>query len=494
MRSICCALVAILSLMVLPAGAAVVTVTPDPQITDLPVGTDDLGETTLTHGWSIVSNRLGWGKLSTFGPALYQARNQQGNTPFVAGDPQVNPDQVLGRGTFYATCDMWRGGTNAVGDKTPSTVWLGTNTWKGQPISGRTLGSITEMSYYSFVDKCPTKYGGLKNELGWWSKPNWWGSVQQPIQIQLLAVEPNNTRTRALWYRPWGYNYTGDDGLTEPGSKKGRWQFFNCLTYGKWYSPSAGTTPNTVERGWESWSEMLEFQLPDGPLPKFREWKLVDPSNIWKSPGWDNGTNPIGSPTSTGTGMPLNFFVGARKTILNPLFLQGGSINYYNHSYGERAQVDYFTLGFEGEGSETYDFEPAPEDPPVRTVALNHKSVLAPIMQDTETKTHFLFKITGEVSLPEANRAQSFRLEDGSKLQYTDPGYEPLWSEQVLEGPIRIFLWDDSPSWNEEPLWIGPGDVVSAVGFIEPLRISGAPSNYYMMWTNINKLVKHQNY
>lgn len=227
MKLMMIALLAILALTMTSAYAAVVTVTPVSEIA--PIGTMDVGETQLSNGWSIVTNRMGWAKLSTFGPALYFSRNQEGNTPIVAGSPDVSSPQVLGRGTFYATCDMWAGASDAVGDRTPSTVWLGTSTWKGTPLAGRTLGSITEMSYYSFVDKCPTRED-VGTETEWWAKPNWWFGPQQPIQIQLNVYPPNNpVKIKAVWYRPWGSlsNYVGDDGTMEPGSKKGRWQKFN---------------------------------------------------------------------------------------------------------------------------------------------------------------------------------------------------------------------------------------------------------------------------
>lgn len=527
MKSALFCLAVLMAIVALPAGAAVITVTPVQEIA--PIGTPDVGEVECTNGWSIVTNRMGWGALTTFGPSMYFARNQVGNTPIIAGYPEIGVDgepstyKNLGRGTFYATCDMWAGASNTTGDKTPSTVWLGTNTFKGTPLAGRPLGSITKMEYYSFVDKCPTRMTA-GTEFQWWAKPNWWFGPQQPIQIHLAVYPPNNpVKLRQVWYRPWGANYVGDDGLNEPGSKKGRWQRFNCLTQGKWYYPQTGTTPDTLEDGWEAsggltaWQNMMAEVKYGIPMS---EWVFSHPSTdppspdgsyyvIGKSPGWDGQTNPPGSPTgNTGTGMPFNFFVGARKTSVTPLWLQGGAINWYNHSFGERAQVDYLTLGFLNEGEETYDFEPPADEAPVRTVALPNKALKSSIWDRTEflypsefvkwpyynppAKMKFLVKITGQVGDPPANYLQSFTIEDGSMLQYIDPGWDPTWIETIQPNPIRVFLQNDD--FRGAPLWLSAGDTVSVEGYMEPLRFPAGQqglTDYVIVWTNINNVIKH---
>ncbi len=534
------ALVAILALLTLPATADVVTVTPVSEIT--PVGELAVGETQLSNGWSIVTNARGWAALSTFGPSCYQSRTGPFYAHYLDWYNDVwHPDTNFGRGAFSSTCDMWVGNgvlpspEDPAYDwyRTPSSCWLGTNTWKGAPLSGRTLGSITNMDYYSFVDKCPQR-GPAATELGWWAKPNWWNGPQQPIQLQLVVVNPAGDEIRPLWYRPWGGNYVGDDGLTEPGSQKGRWQWFKCLEArpggeGKWYMPETGSTPNTIERGWLTWSEMLAFQLPDGPQPAFSEWKLApdytssELYRIWKSPGWNAKTVPVGGITGTGTGYPLNLFVGARITSTK-LFLQG-TVSWYNHMYGERAQADMLTLGFSGEGTETYNFEPAPEDKSVRTVACTLKALKDGIWDryqfsypdhvgdltlpysNPAAKRNFLVKITGVVGDPPDNINQSFTIEDGCQLTYVDPGYDPAWNATVLPNPIRVFLPDDAltdypddpqrPGWRSAPLWLGAGDIVSVVGFVEGLRFPAGQEgllDYLALWTNVNNITKHQNF
>lgn len=528
-RSMYLALVAAFLLATLPARAVVVTtvVTPNPQPTDTPVGLRELGETTLTNGWMIATNAKGWAKLSTFGPSTSQSRTGPLFAHYLDWyNDAWYPDTDFGRGTFTAECDMWIGGgialppedPNAPYWKTPSTCWLGTDTYQGTPIHGRTLGSITKMEYYSFVDKIPTKYAGGRTEQGWWAKANWWGSVQQPIQIHLVVTSPDGTENRQLWYRPWGGNFVGDDGILEPGSQKGRWQLWNCLTWAganqsKWYMPLHGDTPNTVEQGWaptgsgstakSAWENMLDFQLPQGPMPPFREWTLAE--NVGKNPGWNKNTTPQwGGLGSTGTGYSLNFFVGARINGVKPLWLQSdtASISWYNHANGERAQVDMFTLGFSGEGQETFDFEPALEDLPVRTVAMSEKSLKDPIMGLASTKRGILVKVTGQVAQAPSNAGQGFVIEDGSKLQYLDLGYDPTWLEQVMDGPVRVFLPDDIDgdettdrwAWNGWPLWVSPGDIVSVVGMVEPFRFPGAPSDHQIMWTNVYNIKKLQNF
>lgn len=487
MKHMLAVLTLILMMLAVAASADVVTVTPVSEVA--PVGQIELGETQLSNGWSIVTNAKGWAKLSTFGPASYFARNMSGKR-FIAGSPEVSPDQDLGRGTFYATCDMSYGWQGTSGNNTPSTCWLGTDTWNGATLHGKTLGSISNLDYYSFVDKCPTRCTKGKTEMYWWADATYsfWNGPMQPIQLQLVVESPDGSEVRTLWYRPWGTNYDGDDLLDEPGSKKGRWQRLRPMTQGMWYMPATGTTPNTVEQGWANWSTMLAFQLPDGPMPAFSQWKLADPTRIGKTPGWDPTTIPPGSPTTTGTGCPLNFFVGARKTSVNPLFFQG-NIKWYNKAYGERAQMDYFTLGFNAEGTETYDFEPLASDPEVQTVALAEAALKHPIASLDATRKHYLVKITGKVQQTTLYRNQGFVIEDGSAITYTDPGYSPNWTKTTLPGPVRIWLLDDP--WNGDPLWISPGDTVTAEGMVEPLRFASAPTDLMVMWTNINKLRVH---
>jgi hypothetical protein len=404
---------------------------------------------------------------------------------------------------------MWEGGQDTDGHRTPSTVWLGTNTWKNTPLHNRTIGNITQMTYYSFVDKCPIREAA-GTEIEWWAKPNWWDGPQQPIQLQFTVTSPDGQEMRQLWYRPWGSNYTGDDGTAEPGSKKGRWQRFDCMTQGKWYKPQTGTTPNSVEQGWPTWTDLLNFQEPDGPLPAYRNWKFANPTSIMKSPGWDGQTDPVGDINATGTGYPLNFFVGARKTSVTPLFLQGSTttIRWYNHMYGERAQIDYFTLGFLAEGTETYNFEPSPDEPAVQTVAMSARALKAAIWNranfqydsglvswpyyNPPAKMNYLVKVTGKVGDPYAQINQSFTIEDGSKLTFIDPGFDPTWEETVRDNPIRVFLPNDA--FRDDPYWINAGDIVTVEGFVEGLRFPAGQQgllDYVILWTNINNITIH---
>lgn len=503
MRIVIFALVAVVTLLSVPAGAAVVTVTPNPQPTDTPVGHVGLGETTLTNSWSIVTNALGFGKLCGFGPSTYQSRQAEQYGGFYAQQQFSDPwfaDQDLGRGAFYATCDMTKG--TGAGDFTPSTVWLGADHWNpnGDPgqseaLAGKTLGSITQLDYFSFVSKTPVRIGGDPvNELGGWGASSWWNGPQQPIQLQLTIYPPSNPfKVKQVWYRPWGSNYVGDDGLGEPGSKKGRWQRFNCLTTGKWYYPSTGTTPDTVEQGWASWADMMVTVKYSTPMS---QWVFAHPSTdpqnpptyytIDKSPGWNGQTNPTGSVGfSTGTGKPLNLFVGARVTsVTGGFLLQGsGTVNWVNLSYGERAQVDYFSIGFSGQGAATYDFEPAATDPSAHIMASSFKgldTLRTPTMAAANPWNGNLYRITGRVGFVSN---QWFELEDGSNLQYEDWGFQPGWTHQILPGPIRVYIQPEL--FRGDPWWINGGELVTVWGYVEPLRFTGSP---LMMWSNINNI------
>lgn len=518
--------VAALALTTLRAGAAVVTVTPVQEIA--PVGQVGLGETTLTDGWSIVTNALGWGKLSTYGPSTYNSRTGAFFFHRVYNPQDYDhPDQDFGRGAFYATCD-WEKATapRMMNDWTPSTVWLGTDKWQGQDVAGRKLGSITEMEYFSFVSKEPTKFGGSKTQQEWWAAASWMNGVSQPIQIQLVITDPSHTLVRQVWHRLWGAGYTGNDGgLSEPADDVGRWVVNYCLNTNHWYMPCSGTSPNELEYGLGNWSEAMSFTFPEGGYPPLREWELAATSTATfdeggrKSPGYDaqlDGTEwketvPRGSVNCTGTGKPINFFVGARIAEVRPrldasgnevhntaLFLQGVPIRWVNQSYGFRGQVDYFTLGFDGV-SETYDFEPPAGDPPARVLASSERSLdvlRSPVMALWNQWNGNLYTVVGRVAAqPEGKFSQYFKIEDGSMLTYLDKGYKPDWINQVLPGPVRVYLPHDD--FRGDPLWINTGQLVKVTGFIEPLRYvwseietARIPSSPLMIWTNINNVVR----
>jgi hypothetical protein len=589
MKSIMCAIALIVALSAAPTCAAVVTVMPDPQYTDMPVGQVGLGETTCTNGWRIVTNALGYGALCNWGPSTYQSRSGGFFAHYEDWYRDVwHPDQNFGRGAFFASCDEYKGTFSVQsGDRTPSTVWLGTDTWNGTALHGRTLGSITKLEYYVFCGKIPVRGAGIPQSEGWWEASSWWNGPQQPIQLQFQITNPSDpTEQRQVWYRPWGYNFVGDDGMDEPGSQKGRWQYFNCMAsqpgnQGKWYMPSCGTSPNTLEWGWPDpdypdplggtpWEQMMRFRFPVGNYPPLSQWTLSDPSTIWKTPGWNGKTVPAGNINCTATGYPLNFFLGARVSLVaqqkdangnllprSSLFLQGGSQTWVNSSYGARSQIDRFTIGFDGV-DETYDFEPPLDQPPLQVVATNmamwqrvpgdtskrwpewpwaneqpiayspglaqQPMPLEPTYKRTTLSTPtvpergFLVKIVGKVMPQTEGVNQYFVLDDGSKLSYqmqkqnmhydsslgwvVDPnpyGAKEPWFDAwtsttpdgsgVVKGRIRVYLQNDA--FRGAPLWIGPGDIVSVVGLVQPLEWwSTCP----IMWTNINKVQKLQNY
>jgi hypothetical protein len=517
MKPVILIVVVVLALLAVAAGAATTTVT----VTPLPFGSDPadagvgkvgVGQTTCTNGWRLTTNALGFGKLCNYGPSTYQSRTGGFFAQYLDWYNDVwYPDTNLGQGAFLATCDEFKGTFPELsGDKTPSTVWLGTDTWNGAALHGRTLGSITQMDYYSFCGKIPVRRvsGTAITDEQYWNWSNNWNGPQQPIQLQLMVESPDGTEMRQLWYRPWGYNYVGDDGMLEiSGCQRGRWQRFNCLlarptSQGKWYTPrsqSVSNDPDSEEAGWTTWAELMASSLkakfpsdPAGDTPArvatFSNWKLADPAHLWKSPGWDGQTSPAGSPSiCTGTGMPLNFFVGTRKSVIYPMFLNGqGNAN---GSYGFRGQVDYFTLGFGKDGNnqpiaETYNFEPAPTDPPLQVVAttcamwnqvlgdtskvwpawpwLNQHPIAASpgfaqqpmplertfarttLSTPTEPERGFLVKITGKVlDPPPHNGAPCILIDDGSDVQYQTLTCAGHW-----DGPAGNQKWViDTYAW-----------------------------------------------
>jgi hypothetical protein len=59
----------------------------------------------------------------------------------------------------------------------------------------------------------------------------------------------------------------------------------------------------------------------------------------------------------------------------------------------------------------------------------------------------------------------------------------------VVKGRIRVYLQNDP--FRGDPLWISTGDIVSVVGYVEPIRFWGSCP---IMWTNINKVTKLQDF
>lgn len=313
---------------------------------------------TNMNGWSVVVNRFGLGYFTTSGVLQYET---------TAGFPS-------GRGAFYAMC---QGGGQSTSDKTPDTVWLGVDTFNGQPLAGIKLNQIKKLQYTAYVSDMPT----VEDTVNQWKYP------REPITLQFVVTD-NTTFTRNLWFRPWsnspeGFGYGGN-----PADQLARWITYDCINCTPtWTGPrNGGTTITPVwsepegNQVFHSWAEVCAV---------YGEAMLVATSTTFnpsarqqKSPGWDNSTNPIGSSISTGTGMPLNFEVGARKFAHSNIWSnQGSNTSWYRESVFFKGYVDTFTMGIDYGTPEapnvvetTFDFEPDETTPKPELVSMNLRS------------------------------------------------------------------------------------------------------------------------
>ena len=354
-------------------GQSVVTVTPEnPQ------------------GWSIEANAGGYGALAAFGPALNES-----------ADGFKTPTGLdLGRGAFYASCG-YAGQSGSEYDKTPSTVWLGLDRHNGRSLAGIALNRITSLRYWSFVSKIPTRHGGNPSL---WDSWTWWRYPKQPVTVTLTIERADGSDRRQLWYRPWGATVKGDD-LNEKAI--GKWQYFNCLTQGRWLLllPDYDGNPSL---SFENWNQVLTA---------YGSYRLVATSDVpwsqggWKSPGWKGSTIPTGNPRCTGTGKALNLMVGARfYTFRWPG--ESTSTAWWPESVGFRGHVDHFSLGIDGV-EVTYNFEPGHNDPGPDLLYTSQRSLTHPIFQLPAVQQDHRFKISGRV----VERANPyFSIDDGTGL------------------------------------------------------------------------------
>ena len=436
-----------------------------------------------TNGWRIDTYNYGWGALCPWGGSTFNTDQVYSGRHFPGG-----------YGAYYASCDFFQGTMTT--DKNPSTAWLGTDTWNGTSLVGKKLGDIDEMSYWSFTERVPQRWGGgTPAEVEWWNKNGWWGYVQQPIVLELTAeaLNPNTSEVekRQFWYRPDGGNYVGDDGP----KMKGQWYQWNCLTWGKWYSPQYDSSARGWEFGYTSWDGLMNASvasaLPGAAYAStvlFKDWTLVDPANIWKSSGWKAGAgsnSPTGHPNATGTGKPVNFRVGARVQNPGVMYLNGVSSMWPNESYGFRGQVDGFVLGFNGT-SVAFDFEPAGNDV-IRTSAYAQKAAGDNIVEGkaidrftmNTAKRSNLFRISGKVTRSNTGTWDNskriwqngyFVVEDGSGLTYQERWNDPgtgNWVTETRSGQMFVYL---SPRNDGLDIW--NGDYVGVTGFVEKLRFT----------------------
>jgi len=422
------------------------------------------------QGWSIEAYRLGTGAIVPYGPAAYEGSG----SPWNSKDNGTGED--LGRGGFYATCDYNQGGAGTTpADKTPSTVWLGTDQLaNGQSLVGIKLSQITRLTYYAFTDLNPWRlYTGAV-----WDDMSSWRCARQPIMVALTAVDPTGGDRRTWYCRPWGSKTVGDDNYSswiQWGGTKGRWEYHDCLQIGRVPGPAWGTWWDPWSNTRKSWADIIAM---------FGEYTLAPTSNDpyptgFKSPGWDDQTDPAGTPqTVNGTGKCLNLMVGGRKRNLK--FPEDSTnSNVYLEAAGGRFCADMLTIGIDGVDT-TFNFEPAAEDPVPWKVFATGQSIsdylsrkgdtvatYNPLQRGTEDR--FLFTAMGKVVLHDKYQ---FTLDTPNPLPYQA-------SNGNWYNGIRISTWPD-----EHGFW--GGETVSATGYVERLRFkTNVP---FMMWTDMNHI------
>ncbi len=143
------------------------------------------------------------------------------------------------------------------------------------------------------------------------------------------------------------------------------WDAPGPVMCGRWF------TFGPPKEEFASWAEVIR---------DYGDWTLVPTSNKasadggWKSPGWDEKTDPPGAPASTATGTCLNFVIGARKEFA--AVYGSDTVRWANDYRGFQGYVDWFTLGIDGKHI-TYNFEPAADASPPKITELTAKAAAA---------------------------------------------------------------------------------------------------------------------
>lgn len=465
MSNRCLHLVFLASIVVFSATAAqsaVVTVSPENM-----------------NGWSIVVNpggsdydvtfygEGGSGELTNCGAAVWEKEE-----PFVyySDEAEKTGRFELGRGAFYATCNY---AGISYGGATPSNVWIGTDTFNGQPLAGVTLNRITEMKYYAYVAKIVCRQQPSHPS---WDFMQYWTYPRHPITLQLTIEDPTGTTRRQLWYTPWHKTKVRGE---NSGQNAKKWILYDCMApddpnepfiTNRWYCCVDGGSQDQI---FPTWADVLQT---------YGDWKLVPTSTTFnpdqgqfKSSGWDNSTTPVGTPQCTATGKCLNFEVGARKWS-TPIFGEGASISWGVDYIGFRGYMDHFTLGIDGT-SVTYDFEPAANAPDPKILARANRSQFDKILGKPFVQNSLMTMVYGKLPDVENNlslHASWFTIDDGSGLTI----------------PIRVqkmsFLVDGVMNRQIEENHALVDEYWSAWGLLEKPRLSAHytnPALPYVLWT-----------
>lgn len=463
----CALLVAALAAAV-SAQAIVVTVTPESM-----------------GGWAIETSLGGAASIANYGYAVAQ------RPAYINGSPKPGPwiaddGTNLGQGAYYAS--LIHTGT--------STAWLGLDVFNGQSLAGVPLSRIKTLFYYCLNAHLPTI-----SIAGDWSSYTWWQYCRQPIQLQITAQSPDGSDRKQFWFLPFepaGFD-PGGDGSFLRGDKCGvntnKWMGLNCIN-------TANSTPPglpSVAGYWYCPDPEMAFQSWDNPgllpnvISQFGDYVLVPTSNDpypagWKSAGWDDTTDPVGTPLCNGTGKCINFEIGARKGGAMHIYMQDG-LTWTNDFNQFRGYVDRFTMGIDsnGDGDDldagekfTYDFEPSPGTPAPKTVCMTIKSsydaVAAGVNNPQPGKT--MVRFCGQV----ANRGvPRFWMDDPFGF-----GGVPTGVPQVA-----CYTFEGDPMKATKNPWPNPtyiGDIFSVTGILERPRIEPV-EDIPCSWSSWGKLL-----
>jgi hypothetical protein len=332
------------------------------------------------HGWDVETNRWGLGYFTSGGVIWDET---------TLGFPS-------GQGAFYA---ITTGGGVSTSDKTPDSVWLGLDTFNGQPLSGIKLSQIKTLRYTAYVSDMPTsepKAGELKYP-------------REPICLQFVVQDSGGNR-RNLWFRPWSNKPQGGGYGGNPADQMAQWITYDCIActpqfQGPWATITPCWSEPITNQTFHSWQEVCAV---------FGDWSLVPTAPVgdyYHTPGWDNGTTPTGTPTGTATGMALNFEVGARKFQYSGMWGSSGTASWYPESINFKGYLDTFTLGIDYGTPEspnvvenTFDFEPAEGAKKPQLVALN----MASICQGTTNSDGSTGNRTGYAAIWESSNLWKF--------------------------------------------------------------------------------------
>jgi hypothetical protein len=416
-----------------------VTLTAHPVVTITP---SNMAE----YGWKMATSNGGTGTFTVGGGPL-------------ASEYAGNPTWPMGRGGFYATCDEISG----LGD-TPSTVWLGLDKLYVSPGVFKSLelirlDQIKKLVYKTYVPRIPLFFV-FKTYLNY---------ARQPIRVAIATAknQPPGYLNRR-WYvnMPWPNDINV---FNNQNNNYGHWDTNSAAPYD---GSTAGWYSAGLHLKWDQWEALAADRGGEVLVPTSTWWDGSWPKDPlgWKSAGYvydaanpANSTNPPGAEQSTGTGTAINFWVGARDDVADlAAWYNEPSTPWWKESFGFRGCLDEVTIGVQfddiGYVETTYNLEPDPEAPDLKTVAMSQEDCvlpngngtwrLNPILQGSLFKTGAVrAKVCGRVLAcnPDSTYGVYIDILDGSAPIDTD-NYDPPYPANPEEyekelRPQGLNLW-----------------------------------------------------